>query len=464
MVNGVAIRMADIEAEVAELISQDQDPYLRSFYEDPVKETAAARSRALEARINSLLIATEARKQRKTVEEFRELEITSRIPTPTDQEVQEVYQANHAAFGSASLAEVRPQIINFLRSQRMEALYSNLANRLRMTNLVTRGADVNASGLAPGAVVATVGGTPINAASIDERMKSYLFKLRSRIFEIRKMILDRKINDTLLTAEATKRNIRPEDIVRLEITDKRKPPTEAEIRKFFDENKERINGDFASTHDEISRYLEAQEQEKLEKALADRVRGAANLRIMLTEPEPPVQNVSRDDDPARGDKNASVTVIEFTDFQCPACGAMYPLLEEVLRSYGNSVHFVVRDFPLAMHPDSRKAAEAANAAHAQGKFFEYTALLFQNQKALDDASLKKYASAVGLDRKRFDTELGNGTYAAEVQHDVEDGEMYGVDSTPAIFVNGVMLRDFTAEGIRALIDRAMRKPAQTAKP
>jgi len=464
MVNGVAIRMADIEAEVAELISQDQDPYLRSFYEDPVKETAAARSRALEARINSLLIATEARKQRKTVEEFRELEITSRIPTPTDQEVQEVYQANHAAFGSASLAEVRPQIINFLRSQRMEALYSNLANRLRMTNLVTRGADVNASGLAPGAVVATVGGTPINAASIDERMKSYLFKLRSRIFEIRKMILDRKINDTLLTAEATKRNIRPEDIVRLEITDKRKPPTEAEIRKFFDENKERINGDFASTHDEISRYLEAQEQEKLEKALADRVRGAANLRIMLTEPEPPVQNVSRDDDPARGDKNASVTVIEFTDFQCPACGAMYPLLEEVLRSYGNSVHFVVRDFPLAMHPDSRKAAEAANAAHAQGKFFEYTALLFQNQKALDDASLKKYASAVGLDRKRFDTELDNGTYAAEVQHDVEDGEMYGVDSTPAIFVNGVMLRDFTAEGIRALIDRAMRKPAQTAKP
>src|SRR6185503_8846510 len=133
-------------------------------------------------------------------------------------------------------------------------------------------------------------------------------------------------------------------------------------------------------------------------------------------------------------------------------------------AYGNSVHFVVRDFPLGMHAHSRRAAEAANAAHAQGKFFEYIDLLFKNQKALDDDSLKKYAGTLGLDRKRFDAELDNGTHAAEVQHDVEDGEIYGIDSTPTIFINGVRLNEFSAEGLRAAIDRAMGKASQATKP
>jgi protein-disulfide isomerase len=463
-VNGQAITRTEIEPDVRVLVSQDQDPYLRRFYEDPEKEIAEARRRALEARINSLLITTEAKKLRKTAEEFRQLEINNRISTPTDQEIQTVYEANRAAFGRAALADVRPQIITYLRAERAEELYASLANRLRMTNLVTKGADVNAPNLGPATVLASVGSTPITAGSLDERMKAYIYKLRLRIYEIEKSLLDRRINDLLLIAEATRRNVRPEEIVRTEITDKRRAPTELEIKKFYDENRERITADFASSRNDISQYLENQEQEKLERALSDRVRAGANFRILLAEPAPPVQAISRDDDPSRGDKNAAVTVVEFTDFQCPACGAMNPVIEEVLKTYGNSVHFVVRDFPLAMHADSRKAAEAANAAHAQGKFFEYIDLLFKNQKALDNESLKKYASALGLDRKRFDAELDNGTYAAEVQHDVEDGELYGIDSTPTIFVNGVMLRDFSAEGLRKLIDRSMGKRVPAAKP
>src|SRR5688500_19413684 len=115
---------------------------------------------------------------------------------------------------------------------------------------------------------------------------------------------------------------------------------------------------------------------------------------------------------------------------------MAPVLDEVIKSYGNKVRLVVRDFPLPMHPDSRKAAEAANAANAQGKFFEYTALLFKRQKALDTPSLKKYASELGLDRAGFDAALDSGKYAVEVKHDIDEGEIYGVGSTPTIFVNG----------------------------
>ena len=464
IVNGELINKPDIESDVRTAISQDPDPYLRAFYEDPGKETAEARRRALDARINSLLFTTEAKKLHKSVEEFRNVEIDSRILPPTEEEIGAIYEANHAAFGNADMDSVRAQIITYLRNRQAEGLYASLANRLRMTNLVTRGADVNAPNLPPGAVLATVAGTPITAGALNERMKAYLYTLRLRVYETQKKILDQRVNDLLLSAEATRKNIRPDEIIRAEITDKLKPPTEIEIQKFYDENKARINRDLKSGYSEISDYLADQQREKLEKALADRVRAGANFRIILAEPEPPVQNISKDDDPSRGDPNAAVTVVEFTDFQCTACGAMYPVLEEVLQTYGKSVHFVVRDFPLAMHANSRKAAEAAAAANAQGKFFEYIALLFRNQNSLDGASLKKYATDVGLDRKRFDAEFDGGAYAAEVQHDIDDGETYGIESTPTIYINGVMLREFTAEGIRTAIDRALGRKPQTAGP
>jgi protein-disulfide isomerase len=186
------------------------------------------------------------------------------------------------------------------------------------------------------------------------------------------------------------------------------------------------------------------------------------VRWLITEPPQPVQNISVDDDPARGSVNAPVTIVEFTDFQCPACAAMHPVLEEVLKSYGDKVRFVVRDFPLNQHENARKAAEAADAANEQGKFFEYIAILFKNQKALDVASLKKYASDLGLNRVKFDAALDRGIYAAEVNHDVQDGEMYGVGSTPTIFINGVQLRTLSADGLREAIDRAAKSAAATA--
>ena len=143
---------------------------------------------------------------------------------------------------------------------------------------------------------------------------------------------------------------------------------------------------------------------------------------------------------------------------------MQPVLEEVLGSYGDKVRFVVRDFPLTMHANARKAAEAADAANAQGKFFEYTALLFKRQNALDMPSLKKYASELGLDRARFDAAFDSGTYAAEVRHDIQDGEIYGIDSTPTIFINGVKLDELNAEGLRAAIDHALAGNAASKPP
>jgi protein-disulfide isomerase len=243
-------------------------------------------------------------------------------------------------------------------------------------------------------------------------------------------------------------------MVRTEITEKLHHPTETEIAKFYAENKANISVDLSSASNQIANYLQQQDQERLERAFSDRLRQGAQIRVLLAEPVLPAQMISITGAASRGDVNARVTLVEFTDFECPACAAMQPVLEEVLKSFGNRVRFVVRNYPLTKHPHARKAAEAAEAANAQGKYFEYTSLLFKRQSALDPPSLKKYASELGLDRARFDAELDGDKYAALVKHDMDDAVIYGVEGTPTIFINGVKLREMTAAGLQAAIDRA----------
>src|SRR2546421_3354433 len=458
IVNDLTLSAADIEPQVRTAIENDPDPYLHAFYEDRDKAIKEGRERALTARINSMLLAAEAKKRGLTTEDFLEREINSKITPPSDAEIRAVYDANRVQLGNADLESVRPQVINYLRGQRSEELRDALVNRLKMTNTVMKSADVNTPNLASGTVLAAVNGTPIRIEAINERIKAYVYKMEMRIYAAQKQVLDRRLNDLLIVAEANRQKIGPEEIVRSEITDKIKPPTEAEIAKFYEENKARITGDLASARADIANYLQQQQQDNLERALADKLRASAKFQMLLKEPEPRVMNVNAANGPSRGDANAAVTIIEFTDFQCSACGAMYPVIEDVLKSYGNRVHFVIRNFPLTqLHANAFKAARAAQAAHAQGKFWEYIDFLFKNQSALDPDSLKKYATQVGLDRKRFDAEFDTDKYDADIRRDIEDGEVYGVEATPTIYINGVMLTELGAEGLRSAIEIAFAR-------
>src|SRR5437763_3459856 len=458
IVNDLTLSAADIEPQVRTAIENDSDPYLHAFYEDRDKAIKEARERALTARINSILLAAEAKKRELTTEDFLEREINSKITPPSDAEIRAVYDANRAQLGNADLESVRPQVVNYLRGQRSEELHAALVNRLKMTNTMMKSADVNTPNLASGTVLAAVNGTPIRIEAINERMKAYVYKMEMRIYAAQKQVLDRRINDLLIVAEANRRKIGPEEIVRSEITDKTKPPTESEIAKFYEDNKARITGDLASARADIANYLQQQQQDNLERALAERLRASAKFQMLLKEPEPRVMNVTAANGPSRGDANAAVTIIEFTDFQCSACGAMYPVIEDVLKSYGNRVRFVIRDFPLTTaHPNAFRAAQAASAANAQGKFWEYIDILFRNQSTLDADSLKKYATQIGLDRKRFDLEFESGKYDADIRRDIEDGEMYGIEGTPTIFISGVILTDLSADGLRAAIEKAFTR-------
>jgi protein-disulfide isomerase len=433
----------------------DLQPSLRQELERQDQRIAEARAAVLDQQINTLLLQAEAAKRRIDTPRLYQLEVSSRVPAITQAQIKKFIEDNSREFEGVDPAVANQQASAFLREEAENKLADDLVKRLRKTHSIVMGVDVNSPNLSPNAVIATIAGFPLKADSLIERLKPILYKMRLEAYELKKRETDRLVDDTLLLEEARRRQIGPEEIIRAEISDKVRPPTEDEVAKFYNDNKARISGDLNSVRNQVANYLQEQSRQRLEKDLSDRLRKGANIRWLLSEPAAPVQNISTDDDPARGDANAPVTIVEFTDFQCPACAAMHPVLEEILKSYGNKVRFVVRDFPLNQHEHARKAAEAANAAHAQGKFFEYAALLFKNQKALDVPSLKKYASDLGLNRARFDAALDRGTYAAEVKKDLEDGEIYGVGSTPTIFINGVQLRTLSEEALREAIDRAV---------
>jgi protein-disulfide isomerase len=171
--------------------------------------------------------------------------------------------------------------------------------------------------------------------------------------------------------------------------------------------------------------------------------------------------VSTDNDPVKGDKKASVTIIEFGDFQCSYCEMfatnVFPEIEKKYIKTGQ-VKFVYRDFPLSFHQYAQKAAEAAECADEQGKFWNYHDKLFQNQNSLDLGSLKTYAQQLGLGMTKFNDCLDAGSMNAEVQKDVSDGGSYGVSGTPAFFINGTPLTGAQPfEEFEKIIEQELKK-------
>ncbi|HEU4391823.1 MAG TPA: thioredoxin domain-containing protein, partial [Blastocatellia bacterium] len=170
--------------------------------------------------------------------------------------------------------------------------------------------------------------------------------------------------------------------------------------------------------------------------------------------------IATDDQPARGEASAPVTLIEFTDYECPTCAKTHPIIEELVKEYAGSVRWVVRDFPLQTHAYAFKAAEAAEAARDQGRYWEYIAILFQDQTALSPEKLKAHAARLGLDRARFDEALDAGKLADRIQRDLQDGIRVGIISTPTVFVNGRRVTEKTRESLKAAIDNALKDVAK----
>src|SRR5690606_38875317 len=135
-------------------------------------------------------------------------------------------------------------------------------------------------------------------------------------------------------------------------------------------------------------------------------------------------------------KAAKVTIIEFSDFQCPFCAKVNPTIDQILKTYPNDVRVAFAQFPLDFHKDAPLAGQASLAAHEQGKFWEYHDLLFANQKAIQRPDLEKYAQQLGLDMTKFRAALDSGKYAKTIDDHMAQGKAFGITGTPSFLING----------------------------
>jgi protein-disulfide isomerase len=307
-----------------------------------------------------------------------------------------------------------------------------------------------------GNVLAELNGQPITEQEVLDKIKPRLARIENMLFDIKHDAVDQIIEDRLLEAEAKKRNISVQDLLKSEVEDKVGEVTDKEVEDFYNANKARVgNRTLEDMKVPITNQIKGRKGSVYRANLIDRLTAKANIEVYL---ERPKVEVAVGNSPSKGPDNAPVTVIEFTDYQCPFCGKARPTVNELINTYKNDVHYVVRNFPLDFHPFAKKAAVAALCADEQKKYWDYSQKLWQNQTALDVASLKKYAADIKLDTKKFDDCLDNDKTLATVNQDQQDGIKAGVSGTPSFFINGQGLTGAQPiEAFKKIIDQELKE-------
>jgi protein-disulfide isomerase len=286
-------------------------------------------------------------------------------------------------------------------------------------------------------VVAIVAGQSIREEDLKPLLQSQSRQIQQQEYEQKSKALENLVNQKLLEAEAKKKGIGLDKL--LAQVDAAVPEsTDTEVEAFYLGQRDRVKQPFDEAKDQLRQGLRQAKIQRAREAYLEKVRASADVAILL---RPPVADIGYDPARVRGNAKAAVTIVEFSDFQCPFCVRAQSTVREVLARYGDRVKLAYRDFPLhQIHPQAQMGAEAARCAGDQGKFWEYHDLLFEGPgQKLDKASLAEHAKKLQLDALKFDSCLAEGRHRAAVERDLQDGVTAGVSGTPAFFVNGILL-------------------------
>lgn len=311
-------------------------------------------------------------------------------------------------------------------------------------------------------VAATVGGVSITLAQVDEQALQQpasdfgASKLQQALYDARRRALDAIIAGILLDGEAKARGLDRDALVRQEIASKTAPPTDGDIEAWYRANQGRLRGaSLDRARAPIRAFLIQQRTAQAREAYLAQLEARTPVHILL---DPPRARVAEAGSPARGPAGAPIELIEFSDFECPFCLRANPTVERVLTAYGDRIRFVYRNYPLSSHPDARPAAEAAQCANEQGKFWPYHDRLFANSGKLSAADLEQAASDLGLDRPSFDACLESHKFKERIEADIRDGNAAGVDGTPAFFINGRLVSGAQPfEVFKRVIDEELKR-------
>ena len=320
----------------------------------------------------------------------------------------------------------------------------------------TPAATQDAAATGKNAPVARIAGVVVTADELDKSIRNELNELEQKTYDLRKQALDQLINQRLVEQKAKAAGKDVNDFLRGELASKVAEPKDEEVRALYERAKaaKQVEEPFDKVKAQIVGFLKQQKGQAVLAQYLEQLRAESKVEVLLPAYLPPKVEVAATG-PSKGPQDAPITIVEFSDFQCPYCARAEPTVKDLmeLEKYKGKIRLVYRDYPLEFHKLAPKASEAAHCAGDQGKYWEMHGKLFAVTPKLEVTDLKAYARELSLDAGRFDKCLDSGEKAPVVQEHFKAGAEAGVRGTPAFFINGRLISGAQPlEAFKAIID------------
>ena len=307
--------------------------------------------------------------------------------------------------------------------------------------------------------VASIGGEPILDSDLPVSPEEH--NLRQQMYEVRIKALEALIANKLLEQEANRREITVRDLIAAEVGSKVGAPTNKEVSEFYNQRKDQIGKPLKEVRESIVSSLQRTKAQVHLQELVARLEESTEIEVFIN---PPRLDVTLDGVRLQGSDKAPVTVVEFSDFQCPYCRRVQPTLAALADQYGDEVRWGFKDLPLTdIHPEAMRAAQVGRCADEQGKFWEYRSKLFEKE-LFTDSTYTEIANELNL---KPDALLGcanSSRHQTAVVRDMQEARSLGITGTPAILINGILVTGAREiEVYQQVIDREL-KLARDANP
>ncbi len=280
-------------------------------------------------------------------------------------------------------------------------------------------------------VVAEIGGHKVTRAELEQKETARLLKIRSQYYQAEREAVDAFIDDYLLEQKALQEHLTVVELVKRDLESHIQDPTEDQLKVYYE------GLDTTEPYDVVrEKILFSIRQRRLKKARTEYVRALREQAGVTISLAAPTESVSIGDNVPRGPRDAKVQIVEFADYECPYCRQLHPTLKKLEHEFDGKISLVYMDMPLPMHPRAAKAAEATHCAGAQGHYWDVHDWLFEDATHLEMAQMKEHARALHLNAEQFDKCMDSGEQSAAVKKDLAEAQHLGLNSTPALFING----------------------------
>lgn len=317
--------------------------------------------------------------------------------------------------------------------------------------------------LAGETVVATFDGQPVTVKDLGDEVanaeRRALFEYCDTVHSLRTTAVDNLVVDRLIKKAAAAAGKSEEEWVRGEVQKRAPEPSDAEVQAFYDTRKRPDAPPLELVRAQVVDAIQREKgQDALRQVVDDLKKGVAVEKSLPDVRSPPRDVNVTAHTATKGKAGAKVRLVEFADFQCPYCSIAAKTMSELAQKYGDRVEFAYRHFPLrSIHPNAQRAAEFAQCANEQGKFWEMHDKLYEGQDSLDESSMRTAATVLGLDATKLDECLGSGRATTQVDEDFKSGEDIGVQGTPSFFINGRQHAGApSVEALAAALDAELR--------